>query len=165
MAGIESQPRTSRCATRRALVDVDVPLGEPLQDLLERDAALDAGEGRAEAVVGAVAEREVPAESPVDVEAIGFVEVPLVAVRRGDHEQHRAAGGHVCPWILDVVGDLPGDVGPGRLEAQQLLDRVGDQRPVLDDLLALVGVLGQHLAHPPEQPPGRLDAGAGDHGR
>ncbi len=48
--------------------------------------------------------------------------------------------------------------------AQEFLDGVRDERAVLEDLSALVGVLGQYLAHPAEQPTGRLHAGAGDHG-
>ena len=34
-----------------------------------------------------------------------------------------------------------------------------------DEFPALVGMLGQHLAHPAEQPAGGLDPGAGDDGK
>ena len=44
------------------LVVVDLPLGEALQHLVERDAALEAGQRRAEAEVDAVAEGLVPAD-------------------------------------------------------------------------------------------------------
>src|SRR5215470_20374161 len=51
-------------------VGVDVPFGEALQDLLQGDAPLQAGERRAEAVMDAPAERHRHAELPVDVEAV-----------------------------------------------------------------------------------------------
>ena len=63
-------------------VEVDVPLGEALQHLVERDPAFEARERGAEAEVDAVPEREVLADLAVDVEAVGVVEAALVAVRR-----------------------------------------------------------------------------------
>ena len=73
-------------------VEVDLPLGPPVQHLVEGDPSLDAGEGGAEAVVGAVAEGERLADLAVDVEAVGVVEAPLVAVAGRDHQQQRAPG-------------------------------------------------------------------------
>ena len=40
--------------------------------------------------------------------------------------------------------------------------RLGDQRAVLDDLAPLVGVLGEDLAGPADQPGGGLVAGRGE---
>ena len=40
----------------------------------------------------------------------------------------------------------------------------GTRLAVLDQLLALVGVLGEHLAGPADQPGGGLVAGGGDRG-
>ena len=65
---------------------------------------------------------------------------------------------------LDVLGDVAADVRRRRLEAEQLLDGVRDERRVLDQLAALVGVLGQHLAGPADEAGGGLVAGAGDDG-
>ena len=72
-------------------------------------------------------------------------------------------GRHRGAVVLDVAGDVAGQVGAGGLEAQRLLDRVGDERRVGDDLAPLVGMLAQHLAQPPDQPAGGLVAGAGQH--
>ena len=72
--------------------------------------------------------------------------------------------GTVWPWKLGVLGDVATDVRCGRLVAQQLLDGGVDERPVLDDLAALVRMVGQHLAGPADEPGGGLVAGPGDHG-
>ena len=69
--------------------------------------------------------------------------------------------GTVWPWSSTSLRDVAPDVRRGRLEAQELLDGVRDERAVLDQLAALVGVLGQHLAGPADQPGGGLVAGAG----
>ncbi len=79
-AGIESQPRTVVVGARRRLVDVDLPLGEPLQHLVEGDPPLEASECRAEAVVRAVPERHVLADVAVDVEPVRVFETALVVV-------------------------------------------------------------------------------------
>ena len=72
--------------------------------------------------------------------------------------------GTVCPWSSTSCGDVAADVRRGRLVAQELLDRVRDSDAVVDQLAALVGVLGEHLAGPADQPGRGLVAGAGDHG-
>ena len=91
-------------------------------------------------------------------------EAALVAVGGADEEEHGAAGRHGLAVELDVLGDVAADVRTRRLEAQELLDGVRDERRVLDQLAPLVGVLGEHLARPADQPGGGLVAGAGDDG-
>ena len=86
----------------------------------------------------------------------------LVADRGADQHHHHAALGHGLAVVLDVAGDVAGDVRRGRLEAQQLLDGLRDQRRVLDQLAALVGVFGQHLAGPADEPRRGLVARARD---
>ena len=54
---------------------------------------------------------------------------------------------------------------PGGLEPQRLVDDLGDERAVLVDGPALVGVLGQHLGEPADEPTGGLVAGPGEHRR
>ena len=66
---------------------------------------------------------------------------------------------------LDILGHPPGDMGPGRLIAQQFLDRVRDQGAILGQLPSLVRVLRQYLPHPTEEVPGGLDAGPCDDGQ
>ncbi len=77
-------------------------------------------------------------------------------------QQDRAAGGHDLAVVLDVLGDVAGLHGRGRLVAQQLLDGVRHEAAVLDHLVALVGVLGEHLARPADEPGRGLVAGRGE---
>ena len=63
--------------------------------------------------------------------------------------------------VLDVAGDVAGLHRRRRLIPKRLFDRLRDQRPVLDDLPPLVRMLREELAHPTDQPGGRLVAGAG----
>ena len=51
----------------------------------------------------------------------------------------------------------------GRFEPQRLVDHARQQRAVRNDLAALVGVLGEHLGEPADEPAGGLVAGTGDH--
>ena len=51
---------------------VDVPLGEPGEDLLQRHAALEAGERGTQTEVQPEAERQVLAEVAADVEPVGI---------------------------------------------------------------------------------------------
>src|SRR5262245_33052700 len=107
--------------------EIDVPLREPLQDLLERDAPFQTGERRAEAKVDAVAEGEVLEDLAVDVEAVALGEAAVVAIGRSDQEHHDAARRYLLSVVLDVAGHIPGEVRRGRFVAQYLLDRVRDQ--------------------------------------
>ena len=102
--GSVSHPRTVDVGESLAPSQVDVPLGEPLQHLFERDAALEPRERGAEAEVGAVPEREVLADLAVDVEAVA---VGDSAGRRGSPAPTRnsidAAFGHRLAVVLDVA--------------------------------------------------------------
>ena len=69
--GIDSQPRTVEVVDQLDVVVVDLPLGEPLQHLVEGHPPFEAGQVGAEAVMQAVAEREVLAVLAVDVEWSG----------------------------------------------------------------------------------------------
>ena len=83
---------------------VDVPVAERLDELLERDAGLEPGDGVAEAVVDAVAERVVrPGALAGDVEPVGVVEDGLVVVRRPEQHQHPRALGDRDAVHLDVA--------------------------------------------------------------
>ena len=65
----------ARCSCRAAdAASWSTPSWEALQRLLDPDAALHAGERRAEAEVDAEAERDVVVEAAVDVEAVGVGE-------------------------------------------------------------------------------------------
>ena len=87
----------------------------------------------------------------------------LVAVGRPREADEGTAGAHGLAAQLDIGRDVARDVGRGRFEAQELLNGVGDERPVLDQLASLVRVLRQNLAHPADEAIGRLVPRTGDH--
>src|SRR5436305_2832046 len=73
---------------------VDVPLGKALENLLQRDASLQARQRRAEAEMGADAEGEVLTRWAVDIElfAVG-AELAWIAVGGPDQHHHCGAFG------------------------------------------------------------------------
>src|SRR5580765_2910922 len=99
-----------RCLRDLGAIEFHVPLGEPRQHLIQRDAAFEARERRAEAEVDAVPEREVLVDLAVDVEAIGILEVALVAVRGADEEHHHAALGDGLAVYLDLRRHVAADL-------------------------------------------------------
>ena len=94
VTGSVSQPRTVDVGDSRALSRSTSHSGNRFEDLVERDAAFEAGERGAEAEVDAVAEREVLADVAMDVEPVAVGEAAVVAVRRADQEHHHAALRH-----------------------------------------------------------------------
>ena len=98
--------------------------------------AFEARQRLTEAVVRAEAEREVVVELTADVEPIGIVEVPLVAVPGRRQRHHDAPGRHHLPVVLDVLHDVPAVLQRVGLEAQDLLDGVGHERRIVDEQAA-----------------------------
>src|SRR3954454_4217629 len=66
--------------------------GEPAQQRAERDVGLHPGQRRAQAVVDAVAEREVRVVAPRDVEPLRLGELGVVAVGRAPQDLHDLTG-------------------------------------------------------------------------
>jgi hypothetical protein len=88
----------------------------------------------------------------VDVKAIGILEVALVAIGGGQHHEKCAPDWHRLVLEADILGcDVPSDMRARWLEAEEFFDRDWDKGVIVDEFLALIGVLGQHLTHPPEQ--------------
>src|SRR5690606_17295625 len=144
-------------------VVVDVPLRPPVEQFVERDAALQPGQVGAQTEVQPLAEGEMRAALTVDVEGVRVVVAARIPVGGPEQQEHRAAGRHRGAVALEVARHPPGDVRAGRLEPQRLLDDPAEQRPVLVDVAPLVGVFGQDLGQPADQPAGGLVAGAGHH--
>src|SRR6516165_4588547 len=69
-------------------VVVDLPAREAGEGLLDRYAALQPGQGSAQAKMWPHSERDVLIRSPVDVEAVGVRVDALVAPSRAGQEQH-----------------------------------------------------------------------------
>ena len=160
--GMCCQPAHRRRRRQLDAVVVDVPLGEAVEELVERDASLEPGERGAEAVVDAPPERQVPGVLAAHVELVGAFVATRIAVGRADQQQHRAARRHRGAVVVEVVGRRRSGGVAGGLEAKRLLDHLRDQRAIGDDITSLVGMLGEHLGQPPDEPSGGLVAGAGD---
>src|SRR5262249_26526484 len=151
--GGQGLPAPYRRGVELGVVHVDFPVREPGEDLIERDAAFEASQRGAQAEVDAVCEGEVVADLTVDVERVTVRRKgPIVAVGRPVEEHHHAAGRHRLAVILHVPGNRAAGLHGWRLEAQDFLDGVGDQSPVLDQLPALVGMIAQDLATPADEP-------------
>ena len=113
--------------------------------------------------MNAVAERHGLTCLTVDVERVGVGIAPLVPIRRTDEKEDGAARRDHLPVDLHVVRDVTPHMGCRRFEAEELLDRVGDERRIVDQLAPLLGVLGKHLSGPSDEAVGGLIAGTGEH--
>ena len=100
--------------------------------MVQRYFALDPGERRAQAVVGAVVQREVvlvALEDAGDVEPLGLAEVSRVVVRGGKASRHGVALPDLGVGEFDVLGRVHGDAERDRArETHELVDGAGQQR-------------------------------------
>src|SRR5207248_1152142 len=83
-----------RRASLNGVVVVDYPRAPTLQDLIERDATLEASERRTKAEVQPVSEAEVMADLAMDVERVAVRELAIVAVGRSVEQHHDTAFRH-----------------------------------------------------------------------
>ena len=124
--------------------DGEAQVREAGEQATEGDIGFEPGQRGAEAVVGSVAEREVPAGATGDVEAIRVIDQRRVAVGGTEADEHLLAGGKGDAVELDRFGrDPEGGVGNGSGEPQHLLDSVGEQGGVVEQDSELVGVVEQ----------------------
>src|SRR4051812_43357018 len=159
----EAVPTPDGGLVEQRVVDVDVPLGEAVEDLVERDPPLEARERGAEAEVDPVPEREVMPHPPADVELVAIRrERAMVAVCRAGEEHDGAARRNRLAVVLDVPRHGAADLDGRPLVAQDLLDRVRQQVAVVAQSTPLVGVLGQELPGPADQAVRRLVARGGE---
>ncbi len=108
-------------------VVVDVPLRPAVEQFVECDAALQPGQVGAQATVHALAEGEVGDVVAPDVERIGVVVAPGVAVGGSEQHQDGATGGDRSVVTVVVAQREAPDMGSRRLEAQRLVDGAGEQ--------------------------------------
>ena len=83
----------------------------------------------------------------------------VVGVRRSEKEHDLLAGVDRAAAHLDVLCRHAGDRRHRALPAQQLLDRRRDDLRVLDQLAAMLGLLGQVGEHAVERVGHRVEAG------
>src|SRR5262245_28734106 len=100
---------------------VDVPLGPPLEHLVEGHAPFESSQRGAETKMKAVAEGQVAFLLAMDVEAVGIHEAALVAIRRSIEQQHDRALGNEPTMVLGIARHDATLNRRWRLEAQHLL--------------------------------------------
>src|SRR5262249_57593408 len=97
-------------------------------------------------------------------ERVGIREPTFGGVGRAVEQHHDVPFGDRLAVELHVPGDIPRIHGGGGFVAQDLFDGLGDEGTILGDLSALVRVVGEQLARPPDQVGGGLVAGRGEEG-
>ena len=144
VAGSLAQPPTlAQFGYSTTVVDVDLEVGQPLQDLRDHLGELDARQVRAHAAVDAHAERQMPVRVAVDHERVGIGECVLVAARGDLAEQHAVALAHRAALELEVLGDGAGVRARRRVEAEELLGGRDEQVGIVEQPLLVVGDLRQ----------------------
>src|SRR5689334_18858309 len=82
----------------------------------EDDLELESCERGPEAMVDAIAKREVPPAGTLDVEDVGLVEMALVPGRGSIEQDHRAVSRDLDPMQVDIAGRCPLEVLLRRVE-------------------------------------------------
>ena len=90
---------------------VDCVVAERVEERAQPDSDLEAGEGRPEAVMGAVSERNRPRIVPIDPKNVGVIPTVGVAVRCTDHH------GDVLSRLDALIADL--EIGDGAVIGAQ----------------------------------------------
>src|SRR5262245_25320379 len=116
---------------------------EARQQLLERDARLEARQRRAQTEVDPEAKRHVSLRIARDVEAIRVRELCFVAVGRAQQRDHCRAGGDLHTGELDVLRGLAEQELDRTVVAQRLLDQRRDAVRVAAHPHQLVGIVHQ----------------------
>ena len=94
-------------------VEVDLPVREALQHLVERDPSFEASERSTEAEVQAVTERQVVVEQTVDVERVAVLELPVVRFAEPFSRSKALPSGTVWPWYSMSLAMYPDCTGDG----------------------------------------------------
>ena len=89
---------------------------------VERDFAFQARQVRAEAVMHALAEREVADVVAVDVERVRVLVAGRITIGRAEKQQDGAASRDSCAVTLEIPCHVAGYMRTGGLEAQGLVD-------------------------------------------
>ena len=83
---------------------VDLPLRESVQHLFERDPTFEASQRGTQAVVRAVAERDVLSDVAVDVERFGFSNRRSSRLADASMSSNALPAGTVLPWYSTASG-------------------------------------------------------------
>src|SRR6185503_3462408 len=140
-----------------------MPFREALEHFLKRHATFETRQYRADAGVDAMPEGEMRSLFAMNVEGVTVGVAPVVTVGGADQQHHRAACGHGLAMKLDVPSDKARDRRARRLVAQEFLDRLWDERWVVDEVAPLIRMVGEFFASPTDQAVGGFVAGPRDH--
>ncbi len=132
---------------------------EALRERAERDLRLEAREGRADAVVMPVPERQVAVLAPRDVEPVGIVELFGIAVGGGEQDHRLLSLRDVDVTDRDVLQRHAARELHGRVIAQQLLDGAAGEERVGAQQLELLEVAQQGERAVADQVHGRFVPG------
>ncbi|OLT04954.1 hypothetical protein BJF90_21165 [Pseudonocardia sp. CNS-004] len=128
---------------------------EPVEEPAERDPQLGPCEVLALAHVRSGTEGDVPVARAAAVERLRIAELPRIAVRRGEVEQHPATLGKLLVADLHGAAQRPSEQLQRGGEPQALLDHPGQAAPVGAQLVPQAGQ-GQDV---PDQPAERRSGG------
>ncbi len=167
--GAEGAKATGMCFTplmklerSRSTSAVEPDVGHPVEEAVEHDPDLHAGQVGPQAEVGTPAtEGHVVVGGPPDVERVRIGEDRLVPVGRDVPEDDLVPFGDLLVADHHVGGGCPAEVHDRGDVAQHLLDRGGQERPVGLQALPLLGMVeeGHHGAR--DEVAGGLVAGHG----
>src|SRR5580704_5488577 len=85
----------------------DPPRRETPEDLFEADTAFETGQGRADAEMDAITEREVIGHDPVNVETVGVRKLTLVTPGTAGEQQHLRSLVECRPMDIHRAGRPP----------------------------------------------------------
>src|SRR5438477_12329990 len=123
----------------------DVVVAQLWQQCLERDLRFEPRERSAEAAMDASSERGELGDLARHVELLRAVEFTLVAVGGAVEQQHSRVLRDYAVVQLDLARRRLDEVLDDRFEAEDLLDRSGNLRWVVDQRRTLLRVLGEEL--------------------
>ena len=146
------------------LVNCDVR--HPVQDALDRDAALDPGKRSARAGVDSAGKGHVLAHVlAAQVELVRVLEPARIPVGGTRQQHHDGAWGDVDATHCGGLARQPAVALDGAVHAQRFFDEPGDQAAVLTQLLLYVGAVADHLQRGAEQLGRGLLSGGEEEGR
>src|SRR5688572_23191887 len=129
-----------------------------VEEGIQRQVHLEAGQLRAHAVVNAEPEGEMAVASPVDVELVGVIPDVFVAVGARKRHGDRPARGNGAVAELGTLGAAPEQELDGSDVAQRLFDHGADKTAIGAEALVQVGPLSQLEEEVPDEVSRRLDA-------
>lgn len=124
----------------RDLVGREFQVGERPDERRKRDARFEAGQRCPETMVSSVAERQMLHRAAGDVELLRVVELPGVAVGRGQNQQDPLAGLDLVAAQFEVLLHAAGERLRRPVVAQDLLDGLRHERRVVPERLQLLWV-------------------------